>query len=190
LSSASRCVFEGRINEADLLYRKVLEAISWMAEGRLGVAICMLWRGLFEGAMDELDHTRDYIRKGQCSLSNGELPREDPVGMAFRLVALHGMRRAEESRDMILSSREIDHPALNAARQLVVSNASVVITKGEGAATPSIHPVPDWQSLEWRIYFQKLLSQGLRARKLRGIKSRLKRLRLCICHGKAVCNQA
>ena len=105
----------GRNAEALGHFQSALDAFPYMAEARLGAAICHLREGRHQSAFDDLGHFQNF------EWQHCEVPRHPDVLVLAHLALLLLFRAPEAGLGLLEKFSHLRHPALNALRWVIAN---------------------------------------------------------------------
>lgn len=152
LQSGYRFLGERRWTDAIETFTGVLDAIPYVAEASLGIAMARLEMGEPAAALPYLEH----IFAMQAKLCN--YPRPDPISLAYAAVACLRVGQPDTAFGLLARHGRVRHPALNALRWHVARHWRKFRSRHAGWAadenseiqnSESIHLLPPRPFAEW-----------------------------------------
>lgn len=153
LAAGARHLAAGRIDEAEACYRRALDFVPYLPEGKLGLALCALHRGAAEAAADLLV---GLIEVATVEYGAAE---PDPVDWAYFLLTLICRNRIEEARAFRDFYAGLEHPELARVRALLarLDPRASAPRPTAAAARRSVHVLPERSEAEWQAWAEGLL---------------------------------
>lgn len=143
---------EERWQEAVVKFDQILNVIPYVAEARLGAAICQLRLNGWNLALQHLTHNlHSQVRQRSMAWP-------DVLNLAFLGVAMIGNGKKEEALNLLGQRPELRHPALNALRwflaqrqpELRSHSPAFQISEGdESQNIETVHLLPTQTFAEW-----------------------------------------
>ncbi|PKV75520.1 glycosyltransferase [Pontibacter ramchanderi] len=113
LQNGDKKLWDGEFDEAEQLYLKCLEYVSWMSEPKLKLAICNLYKGDAEKALFWI------MAPIQHSLGSYGAPDPDPIEWSYFIISLLCTGRLKEAIIRANQYPSLYHPELHRTRFVV-----------------------------------------------------------------------
>jgi tetratricopeptide (TPR) repeat protein len=141
-------LWAGRYDEAESLYLQCLKYVTRMPEPKLRLALCNLYKGNAEIALEWL------VPMLQTSLENGENCQPDPVEWAYCIISLLCLGRFDEAVRNANQFPTISHPELDRVRWIInvlktKSNIAPLSQNIQAKHRYSVHYLPSRSIEEW-----------------------------------------
>jgi hypothetical protein len=143
LKTAYTLVEQKRWAEAMPHFEWVLNVVPYVAEARLGAAICELHQHKFSSALAHLE----YIAYIQFKLSAYKRP--DPVSLALQLLVLVRSGDLKKVGDLLVATSGMRHPALNAFRWMLARRYTALRHKLPVSLSGEGDEAQNSESLHW-----------------------------------------
>ncbi|MBD2296486.1 glycosyltransferase family 1 protein [Anabaena sphaerica FACHB-251] len=139
-------LWAGKYNEAEVLYLKCLNYISWMPEPKLKLALCNLYKGNAKTALDWIAYPI------KDTLENYKASTPDPVEWSYFLIILICQGKLNEAIKHSEQFPSLSHPELNRTRWIIkmLKNKEYILPPIEQTKyRATIHQLPNRNLNEW-----------------------------------------
>ncbi|MBD2501913.1 glycosyltransferase family protein [Anabaena azotica] len=163
LRQANEKLWSGRYDEAEILYFKCLNYIAIMPEPQLGLAICNLYKGNPQKALDGI------LPMIQITIETYQASDPDPVEWAYFIISLLCLGKLDEATKRSQQFPSLNHTELNRTRWLIniLNNQKFpypLPSSNQLKCRASIHQLPNRDLNDWlnNIYIIFKSSQQLK----------------------------